>query len=144
MKFDLVCVEITLLVLIHFVVMYNDRSHRSVVKKSEITVHASSSSEFWIILLLPLNPVTVIMIWLKLSCSSTGGKRMQSSEQQTTPEVVSHVDDPLIEESFQCNDLIHINRSTAKILINEMIERVKRAQQFGIVIKPDTLPDQKF
>ena len=133
MKFNTIFVGIIVLVLVLFLFMYNDRSHRPIVQNDEITVHVSLSFEFWIILLLSLNLFIVIMIWFKLSRPSTREK-----------EVISCANDPVLNESFQCFDLIHINRSTAKILINEINEKVKCVRKFGIAIKPHTLPNQKL
>lgn len=149
MKFNSVFVGIILLVGIYFLFMYNNRSHRSMVKKEEIIVHlspssSSSSSQFWIILLLSLNLLTGIMIWFKLPRSSRTEIEMKSVEQQTTPEVISDANDRVAEEPVKCFDSIHINRSTAKILINEMIVQVKRARKFAFLIKPHTRPHQKL
>ena len=83
-------------------------------------------------------------IWFKLSRSSTGGNQTKSSEQQTTPDVIPPVNDCVTEETFKCFDAMHINRSTAKVLLNEMIEQVKCTRTFGFLIKPDTLAQQKL
>ena len=148
MKFNSIFVIIILLVGIYFPSAIDDRPHRSTLKKDEITVHLSpspsSSSQFWIMVILSLSLLPAIMILFKLLRSSTDGIQMKSVEQQTTPEVMSNVNGRLAEEPFQCFDSIHINRSTAKILINEMIQRVKRARKFGIIIKSDAVPQQKF
>lgn len=147
MKFNTIFVAIILLILVHCLFMFTGRSHPSTVKTEELIVHISSSSssfQFWVLTLLALNLFVVFLIWLKIFGPATSEKEMKSSEQQTTTEMISAVDDSQPTDVFHCFDLIHIRRSTSKMMVADLIQQIKCIEKFGVFIKPDIGPDRKL
>lgn len=145
MKFDTIVVGIISFIVAHFLLTFTDRFYPAMVKREEVIVHVSSSwFQVCVILLLSLNLFMVIMIWSKLSSTSTNEKEMISSEQQTTTELISPVDEPRHHESFRCYDLIHIRRSTSEMMVADLKEKLKYIEKVGVFINPHIGPDHKL